>query len=72
MSECSIFAFGAVEFLDRFPRHMRILLHYKLGNTVAIVYGEIKFTEVDKNNTYFAAIVSIDGAGRINYRDAML
>ncbi len=58
----SIFSDRAVKFLYRFPSDMGIRLDNHLGDPVAIVDGEIIFTEIDEYDSYLPPVVGIDSA----------
>ena len=42
-----------------------------LGDALAVVDNEILAAEIDKNNAYFATVVGVDGAGRIEDCDTL-
>src|SRR3546814_3544160 len=50
------------------PRHRR---HHHLGDAVAARHRERLAAEVDQQHLQFAAIVAVDGAGRVDHGDAV-
>ena len=71
MSEASCTAFGRVERVYLLPLCLFIACNDELCDTVAV--GDCKGfgREIDKNNTDFASIVGIDGAGRVEKGNAV-
>ena len=43
-----------------------------LGDALAVVDDEVILREINKYNAYLAAVVGVDGAGRVEHRDALL
>ncbi len=72
MSESAVLSLSAVEFPDRFPGDMRVLLDYHLAYTVTVIDSEIIFSEIDKNDSYLSAVVGVDRAWRIGYGYAVI
>lgn len=72
VSKRAVLAYGSVEFLHRFPCYMGIGFYHHLGYAVAVVYSKVVFTEVNKYDSYFTAIIGIDCARGIDNRDSVV
>ena len=66
VAETAVFADGAVELLDRLPGDVGVGCDHHLSDAVAVVDGEVVFTEVDEDYAYLAAVVGIDSAGGVD------
>src|SRR5471030_2226128 len=71
-AEAATSAVRSAEFLDLGPDSPRVTRHDKLCNSHAARDAEWLLPEVDQDHADLAAIVGIDGSGRIGDRDAVL
>lgn len=72
MTETTFSANGFVERFYKFPLRTFMTGNYKLGYAVAIGHFEGVGRKIDQYDAYFAPIIGIDSARRIEQRDAML
>ena len=62
---------GIVELGHRHKLHLGMTSYHHLGNALAIVYHKVVGREVHQQHHQLATIVGINGAGRIEYGDAL-
>ncbi len=65
-------ALRITNFADLLNRHLEHGLDHHLGNSHALLNGENLLAMVDQNNTDFAPVAAVDGAGGIEHGNGML
>ena len=71
MSEATFTPFGICQGFCRDPFHVFVPGYYHLGDSVPVLDGEILIGEVGQDDFYFAAVIGIDGSGRIEHGNAV-
>src|SRR5471030_299009 len=71
-AEAATSAIRSAEFLDLGPDSPRVTRHDKLCNSHAARDAEGLLPEIDQDHADLAAVVGVDGSGRIGDRDAIL
>ena len=72
VSEAAAATLGVAEFLHLYDFGLLVAGDDHLGDALAVVDDEVFLREVDEDDAYFAAVVGVDGAGRVEHRDALL
>ncbi len=72
MAKGAIAALGMVELLNRLPLHACIGCDDQLADACAILHHEGLIAQIDEDHSYLASVVTIDGAGGVDNRYAML
>lgn len=72
MAKTTLAPFGGIERIHWLPLHLLTARHHHLADAVAVVDSERLAGEVNQDGLNLATIVGINGARRIEDRDAML
>lgn len=72
MSEPSCSTLRLIERFHLVPFHLFMLSHNHLGNTLTIIDDEGLIREIDKDDTDFSTIVSVNSSRRIQHSDPFL
>ena len=72
MAKSTFTAMGEGQFsrlFNRRPIYPRVGGHHELGDSLSGLEGEGRLAVVDEQHAHFAAIVGVDGAGRVQHRN---